>query len=161
MSNKQHTAIFAGSFDPPTLGHVNLIERGLRVFDKITIAVGNTISKTARLTVADRVELLNEIFEKNPKVEIEIFNGLLTQFAKSKGITTLLRGLRTNSDFEYEMQMAAANQFLAPEIETVFLMTEGRFSHISSTLIKEIAKCGGSLKDFVPAVVEKKLKEVL
>lgn len=158
MNMLKKTAICAGSFDPPTNGHINIIERGLKIFDKIVIALGKKEAKVGLFSLEERVDLLKEIFCDNPRIEIDTFDGLLINYAKQKGVSTLLRGLRTIGDFEYEQQMALANKSLEPKIETIFLMTEGQLSHISSSIIKEIVYHGGSVRDMIPPIVEKKLK---
>ena len=150
-------AIYPGSFDPPTLGHLNIVERGLKIFKKITIAVAINTSKTPLLSCEARVELLKDLFKKYPNVEVDSFEGLLVNYAKTQQTGLILRGVRTVADFEYELQMSFANKKLWSEIETIFIMTESRYSHISSSIIKEIAKFGGSLADMVPPNVEKKL----
>lgn len=156
-------AICAGTFDPPTMGHINIIERGLKIFDKLIIAVASAspASKTPIFTVQERVEILREIFHKKDNVEIDTFNGLLVDYAQKIGCNTILRGIRTMSDYEYESQMALANKTLAPQIETIYMMTEGRYAHLSSSIIKEIISCGGSTKGMIHPLVENKLKEKL
>lgn len=155
-------AVCAGSFDPPSQGHINIIERGLKVFGRVIVAVSVNSAKKTVLTPEERVQLLKEIFKKEPRVEVDAFEGkLLVEYARSKKAQALLRGIRTIQDYEYEFQMAIANRKLAPEIETVFMMTESEYSHVSSSLIKEIVSLGGSVDGMIPAVAEKKLKEKL
>jgi pantetheine-phosphate adenylyltransferase len=155
----RHTiAIYPGSFDPPTLGHLNIVERGLGFFKKIIIAVAKNTSKDSLFSPEERVRLLQEIFRKNKNVEVTYFHGLLVEYAKKKKAKVILRGLRTVADYEYELQMAFSNKSLDPGIETVFLMTENRYSHLSSTLIKEIAHFGGSVAKLVPPQVQQALK---
>ena len=154
-------AVCAGSFDPPTNGHINIIERGLKIFDKVIVALGKKKAKTALFSTAERVEMLKLIFKTNPRVEIATFDGLLVDYAKRLGVNTLLRGIRTIGDYEYEQQMSLANKSLEPSIETIFLMTEGRLSHISSSIIKEVIALGGSGRDMIHPVVEEKLKAKL
>lgn len=155
----RHTiAIYPGSFDPPTLGHLNIVERGLAIFKKIIIAVAKNTSKDSLFSPEERVRLLKEIFKKNKNVEVTYFHGLLVDYARKKKAKVILRGLRTVADYEYELQMAFSNKSLDPEIETFFLMTENRYSHLSSTLIKEIAHFGGSVAKLVPAEVQLALK---
>lgn len=151
-------AICAGSFDPPTFGHINMIERGLKIFDKIVVAVVKNESKKATFTAEERIDMLQNILRNSPDVEFDSFAGLLVEYAKSKKIYTLLRGIRTVVDYEYELQMSLANRILEPKIETIFVMTEGRFSHISSSIIKEIIRLGGSCKGMIHPYVEKRLK---
>ncbi len=158
------TAIYPGSFDPPTLGHLNIVERGLGMFRKVIIAVATNTSKKTLLTPEERVELFRAIYKKNKQVEVDYFHGLLVDYALQRKSTVLLRGLRTVADYEYEQQMAFSNKAIHSEIETVFLMTENRYSHISSTLIKEIAHFHGPTKGMVHPLVEKfirkKIKEL-
>lgn len=155
------TAICAGSFDPPTLGHINIIERGLKIFDKIVVAIGINFDKQTTLTVAERTNLLQGLLKNNKNIEITSFDGLLTEFAKKQNCSTLLRGIRNMSDYEYESQMALANKALHSDIETVFMMTEGQYSHLSSTFIREILASGGSCKGMIHPLVEKVLKKKL
>ena len=161
----KHSSVFAvcpGSFDPPTEGHLNIIERGLKMFDKIIVAVAVNSSKKSTLTTAERIELLKILFKNEPRVEIDAFEDqLLVNYVRSKKAGAILRGLRTIQDYEYEFQMALANKHLVPDIETVFMMTESKYSHISSSLIKEIIQLGGPGKGMLPTIVEKKLKEKL
>lgn len=155
-------AVCPGSFDPPTEGHINIVERSLKMFDKVVVAVAVNSSKKTLLSLEERVVLLKDIFKKHPGVEIDTFQDrLLVDYARSKKAQVILRGLRTIQDYEYEFQMALANRQLAPEIETVFMMTESQFSHISSTLIKEILTLGGPGQGLVPSAVEKKVREKL
>ena len=152
-------ALCPGSFDPPTDGHINIIERGLRIFDKITVAVAINRSKKTIFEPKERVEMLKNLLKDKKNVEIDSFEGLLVDYCRKKGIHTILRGIRTVSDYEYELQMSLANRILNPDIETIFMMTEGRFSHISSSIIKEIIAFGGSGSGMIHPVVEKKLRE--
>jgi pantetheine-phosphate adenylyltransferase len=151
-------AIYPGSFDPPTLGHINVVERGLTVFKKIIVAVALNTSKQCLFSPEERLKLLKGIFKGKPNVEVDFFNGLLVDYTQKKGGNVILRGLRTVNDYEYELQMAFSNKSINPEIETMFLMTENQYSHISSTLIKEIAHFGGPIKKMVPAAVERAIK---
>ncbi|MDX1386062.1 MAG: pantetheine-phosphate adenylyltransferase [bacterium] len=155
---KRTIAIYPGSFDPPTLGHINVVERGLTVFKKIIIAVALNTSKECLFTPEERVTLLKTIYKGKPNVEVDFFNGLLVEYAQKKKANVILRGLRTVNDYEYELQMAFSNKSINPDIETMFLMTENQYSHISSTLIKEIAHFGGPIKKMVPPAVEKAIK---
>jgi len=154
-------AIYAGSFDPPTEGHLNLVRRGLKLFDEVIVAVAESTSKRYVFTTAERVELWKQLVRNQPRVKVETFSGLLVNYARGRGATAILRGLRNLTDFEYEITMAATNQTLVPEIEIVFLMTEPRYAHISSTLIKEIVMLGGAVKTMVPRLIERELKKKL
>lgn len=161
-SHECRAAIYPGSFDPPTDGHINIIKRALKFFDKIIVAVAINTSKQTTFTAAERVRLLKEILGEDPQLEIDTLqHKLLVDYAHSKGARVILRGLRTFEDYEYEFQMALANKQMAPDIETVFMMTESQYSHLSSSLIKEIVWLGGSGRGMVPPLVEKKLKEKL
>ncbi len=154
-------AIYPGSFDPLTNGHRNVIERGVKVFDTVVVAVAHNTSKKTIFTLEERVEILNEIFGDREDVKIDYFEGLLVDYVKKRGTNIVLRGMRTVSDFEYELQMALANKSLSQELETVFMVTDSEFSHISSSVIREVVSLGGSAEKMVPDIVEKKLKEKL
>ena len=155
-------AIYPGSFDPITHGHVNVIERGLKIFDRVIVAVAVNSDKKTILTLDERLKLLSDVLGHMDRVDVDSFKDrLLVEYAKSKGAHVLMRGLRTVSDYEYEFQMAHANRALAPDIDTIFMMTESHLSHLSSTLIKEIARYGGSCDGLLDPRVEKKLKEKL
>lgn len=158
---RSKVAIYPGSFDPPTFGHMNIVERGLGIFQKIIIAVARNTSKKSLFNPEERVELLKKLFKGRRDVEIDYFEGLLADYAKQKKTNAILRGLRTVADYEYELQMSFANKNLYPKLETIFMMTESRFSHISSTIIKEIAYFGGSVKGLVHPLVEKTIKTKL
>lgn len=151
-------AIYPGSFDPLTYGHVSIIERGLRIFDKVIVGIAINIQKTPLLTLDERIELIRESFPGD-NVEVDTFQGLLVDYAKSRNCKVVLRGLRAVSDFEYELQMANMNRKLAPEIETVFMMTEESHFYVSSRLVKEVARFGGSVDGLVPEHVKQKLYE--
>lgn len=154
-------AIYPGSFDPFTNGHKNIIERGVRVFDKIVVAVAHNTSKKTVFTVEERVQILNEVFKDRDDVQVDYFEGLLVDYIKRMGTNIVLRGMRTVSDFEFEMQIALANKTLSSDLETVFMVTDNEFSHISSTVIKEVTSLGGTVSHMVPEVVEKRLREKL
>lgn len=156
MSNE--VAIYPGSFDPPTYGHMNIVERGLKIFKKVIVAVALNTSKKTLLIPEERVKLLKKLFKNKKNVEVDFFEGLLVNYAQSKKAKVVLRGLRTVADYEYELQMSFSNKNLYPEMETLFMMTESRYSHISSTIIKEIAFFGGSIKNLVHPDVEKAIQ---
>jgi pantetheine-phosphate adenylyltransferase len=154
-------AIYPGSFDPFTNGHENIIERSVKVFDQIIVAVAHNTSKKTIFTVEERVEILNEIFKNRDDVKVDYFEGLLVEYIKKMGTNVVLRGMRTVSDFEFEMQMALANKTLSSELETVFMVTDSEFSHISSSVIKEVVSLNGSASHMVPKIVETRLREKL
>ena len=156
MSSKtKRIAIYPGSFDPPTDGHLNIIERGAKLFDEVVVAIAVNSSKKPLLSIQERLATLKTLLKKYKNVRLDSFeNKLLVQYARSKKASAILRGLRTVQDYEYEFQMALANKQLAPEIETVFMMTDSGLSHLSSSLVKEILSLGGSGKNLVPPLVE-------
>lgn len=148
-------AIYPGSFDPPTLGHLDLVERAARLFDRVIVAVGSNPAKRPFLTVEERVEALRAATIGLDKVGVDRFEGLLVEFVRRQGARSVVRGLRATSDFDYEFQIAMANRQLAPEIETVFLMTNWEHSFLSSSVVREVALLGGDYSMFVhPAVAE-------
>lgn len=153
------TAIYPGSFDPITNGHVDLIERASRLFDQVIVAVGINLSKTPLLSAEERIAVIEEVVRPFGNVEILGFNNLLVDFAKQNGASVILRGLRAVSDFEFEFQLAGMNRRLAPEIETMFLTPIEQHAFISSTMVREIVRMGGDVSGFVPgaalAVLEK------
>jgi pantetheine-phosphate adenylyltransferase len=152
-------AIYPGTFDPPTNGHLDLIERSAKLFDVLIVAVGESMEKKPLFTLEERLNMLRELCAQYPNVEVAHFKGLLVNFAKEVGAKVIIRGLRAISDFEYEMQMALMNRKLAPNIEIIFLMTSERWSFLSSSLVKEVALLGGCIKDLVPPIVENYLRE--
>ncbi len=151
-------AISPGSFDPITNGHLDLIERAIKIFDKIIVAVAKNPRKKTLFTLEERMYMLEESLKELDDIEIDAFEGLLVNFARSKDAHFIVRGLRVISDFEFEFQMALMNRKLAKDIETVFLMTSRRYSYLSSSMVKEVASLGGCISDLVPKVVESELK---
>ena len=151
------TALYPGSFDPFTLGHLDVLERATAIFDKVIVAVLENPSKTQAFTVQERIEMIRESLTGNGKVEVGAFQGLTVEFAKEVGATSIVRGLRATSDFESEFQMALMNRRLAPDISTVFLMTSFANVFLSSSLIKEVARLGGDVGFAVPPSVAKRL----
>ncbi|PYV07911.1 MAG: pantetheine-phosphate adenylyltransferase [Acidobacteria bacterium] len=152
-------AIYPGSFDPTTNGHLDLIERGSRLFDQLVVAVLTNIEKEPLFGVDERVEMLLDVTRKMKNVEVDTFSGLLVDYAKQKKADAILRGIRAFSDYEYELQMALMNRKLEPKVETVFLMPAESYTYVSSRLVKEIFRHGGSVKGLVPPVVEERLQE--
>ena len=152
-------AIYPGSFDPVTSGHVDVIERGLTIFDEIIVLIAQSSAKKGLFSVEERKEMLHEVFKNNSRVKIDIWDGLLVDYARVHKATALLRGIRAVSDFEYEFQMASMNKRLYKDIETVFVTASDRYHFVSSHLVREVASLGGDLKDIVPPEVERRLLE--
>lgn len=152
------TAIYPGSFDPVTNGHLDLIERGAKIFDRLVVAVLKNIEKTPLFEVPERMDMLREVTKPWSNVEVDVFDGLLMDYARRKNAQVILRGIRAVSDYEYELQMALMNRKLEPRIETVFMMPAETYSYLSSRLVREIALLGGAVKDLVPALVEERLR---
>ena len=157
-SQTPRVAIYPGSFDPLTNGHVDIIERGARIFDAIIVAILANVEKTPLFTENERITIIRDVFKAHENVQVEAFSGLLVDYAQLKKATVLVRGLRAVSDFEYEFQMALMNRHLAPGLETVFMMPDEKYTYISSRLIKEVFTLGGEISGLVPAVVEEKLR---
>jgi pantetheine-phosphate adenylyltransferase len=157
--NADTLAIYPGSFDPLTNGHVDIIERGSGLFDRIIVAILLNVEKSPLFTVAERVEIAREVFAKYPNVEVDTFDGLLVEYARSRGAGVIVRGLRAISDFEYEMQMALMNRHLNPAVETVFMMPAEPYTYVSSRLVKEVVALGGSVTKLVPVLVEQRLRD--
>ena len=154
-------AIFPGSFDPVTFGHLDLIKRATRIFSTVTVAVSVNLQKKPLFTLEERIEMLKETTKGIRGITIEAFDGLIIEYARKKKINVLIRGLRMISDFEYELQMALTNRRLAPDIETIFLMPSEGYSFLSSTLLKEAAALGADISTFVPKSVAKRVRERL
>ncbi len=151
-------AICPGSFDPPTLGHLDIIRRGLRLFDRVIVAVTINVRKKPLFTVEERIEMLRVCFDGDPRVDFDSLEGLLASYARQRGAQAILRGLRAPSDFEYELQMSQMNRHLVPDLETVFLSTEPVGSYVSSSLVKEVASLGGDVGALVPPHVNAALR---
>jgi len=156
------TAIYPGSFDPLTFGHIDILERSVRLFDRIVIAILTNSQKTPLFTIDERLEIVRAIVTPrypNVEIEVDVFHGLLVDYAKRKNAQVIVRGIRAVTDYEYELQMALMNRRLAPEIETVFMMPAENYSYLSSHLVKEIAGHGGTVTGLVPEMVEQRLKD--
>jgi len=153
----QRKAVYPGSFDPVTYGHIDIIKRAARIFDKVIVAVAHNEEKHPLFTIEERVALLKRATKTIRNVTVDDFGGLVVTYVKKKGIHTIIRGLRMISDFEYEFQMALTNRKLDDSIETIFMMPHESYSYVSSKLIKEAAVLGANLKDFVPSYVEKEI----
>lgn len=151
-------AIYPGSFDPVTNGHLDLIERGVKMFDRLIVAVLRNADKAPLFSIAERLEMLREVTAQWPSVEVDVFEGLLVDYARRRGAGVLLRGIRAISDYEYELQMALMNRKLEPRLETVFMMPALSYSYLSARLVREIAQLGGPLKGLVPPQVEARLR---
>jgi pantetheine-phosphate adenylyltransferase len=152
-------AVYPGSFDPLTNGHVDIIERGARLFDRIIVAILVNAEKAPLFSMAERVDIARKVFRDHANVEVDTFDGLLVDYVAKRHANVLVRGLRAVSDFEYEFQMALMNRELAPAIETVFMMPAVKYSYISSRLIKEVFALGGKVHGLVPDMVEARLRE--
>jgi pantetheine-phosphate adenylyltransferase len=154
-------ALYPGSFDPITNGHLDLIQRGSALFDKLFVAILRNDEKEALFSVDERIEMLREVVQGFPNVEVGSFDGLLVEYAKQCGASVILRGIRAVSDYEYELQMALMNRRLGPDIETVFLMASEAHSFLSSKLVKEVIRLGGKITGLVPPSIEGKLRKRL
>lgn len=152
-------ALYPGTFDPVTLGHIDIIYRALHLFDEVTIAIATSESKTPLFSLEERINQIELIFKGNKKVRVIGFTGLVVDLAKEEETNVLLRGLRAVSDFEYEFQLANMNRAMSPDLESVFLTPKAKFSFLSSTLVREIASMGGELSAFVDPIVEEALKK--
>jgi pantetheine-phosphate adenylyltransferase len=150
-------AVYPGSFDPLTNGHVDIIRRGARLFDRIIVAILLNAAKAPLFSAAERVSVIKDVFRDTPSVEADTFEGLLVDYARRKEAAVIVRGLRGVSDFEYEMPMALMNRHLSPEVETVFMAPSAQYTYVSSRLVKEIAALGGPLSGLVPDAVAKQL----
>ncbi|WP_314000431.1 pantetheine-phosphate adenylyltransferase [uncultured Paenibacillus sp.] len=152
-------AVYPGSFDPVTFGHLDIIHRAAKQFDRLIVAVLNNTSKMPMFTVDERKDLLRQVTKDMPNVEIDSFRDLLVRYMKSRQANVIIRGIRSISDFDYELQLASTNRQLDSEIETIFMMTNPKYSYLSSSIVKEIAKFQGNVQDLVPPEVEWALRE--
>ncbi|OCT13858.1 pantetheine-phosphate adenylyltransferase [Paenibacillus pectinilyticus] len=161
MMRQEHgitVAVYPGSFDPVTYGHLDIIHRAAKVFDKLIVAVLNNTSKNALFSLEERIELLRKVTADLPNVEIDGFRDLMVNYMKARNVRLIVRGLRAVSDFEYELQMASTNHKLNPDVETFFMTSKPQFSYLSSSIVKEIAKFHGPVEELVPAEVEEELR---
>ena len=158
-SRNKKIAVYPGTFDPMTRGHVSLIRRGLDVFDGVVVAVAKDTGKNSLFSLEERVEMAQEIFEDEPRVEVEAFSGLLVDYVREKNLNVILRGMRALSDFEHEFQMALMNRKLDHTIQTVFLMTDYKWLYLSLTIVRDVAKLDGDLHGLVHDNVRKRLRE--
>lgn len=155
----RQTAVYPGSFDPITYGHLDIIERGLEVFDEIIIAVAHNSGKKSLFTTQERIELIRQAVAANPRIRVDTFQGLLIDYVVASGARVILRGLRAVSDFEYEFQIAQMNHNLKPEVETLFMMTSVPYGYLSSSIVKEVASLKGPVDSLVPPVVKQALAD--
>ena len=155
----EKTVVYPGSYDPLTNGHIDIIKRGLKIFNKIVVAALKNPSKTYLFSLEERMQIMKDTFAKNDRIEIDYFEGLLVDYLRKRNINTVVRGLRAISDFEIEFQMALLNRQINPQIETIFLVPSVNYSFVSSRLIKQVYQLGGEIKTMVPAIVDQKLKE--
>jgi len=160
MSKSERVALYPGSFDPLTYGHLDLIDRALELFDKVHVAIAKNQDKTALFSTEERLEMARKTL-RGKRVIVDAFDGLVVEYARRHKIKTMIRGLRATSDFDYEFQMALTNRGLASNIDTIFLMPSESHFFLSSRLVKEIARLGGSVRKFVPSLIERALQEKL
>ncbi|MFH1897261.1 MAG: pantetheine-phosphate adenylyltransferase [Candidatus Desantisbacteria bacterium] len=154
--------VYPGTFDPVTLGHLDIVERAIPIFDRVIIAVAkDTGGKPTLFSIEERTQMLRDATKDSPKIEVHSFSGLLIEYVKKAGACSIIRGLRAISDFEHEFQMASINKRLNPSIETLFMMTNESYFFLSSSVVKEIAALGGNLQGFVPEWIEKQIKKKL
>ena len=151
-------AVYPGSFDPVTNGHLDVIARGAKIFDRLIVAVARNLEKDPLFAVKERVEMLEAVTFDWKNVEVDVFDGLLMEYAREKGARVVVRGIRAISDYEYELQMAMMNRKIEPQIETVFMLPGEAYSYLSSRIVKELARLGGSVKGLVPPIVEERLR---
>lgn len=154
-------AIYPGTFDPPTFGHLDLLKRALRLFSRVIMAVSARSHKTPLFSPEERVDMARRLMPDEPALEVELFDGLLMNYARRRGARAVVRGVRAFSDFEYEFQMALTNRKLAPDIETIFLMPAETYSYVSSSVVREVASLGGDTSLFVPPLVHQALQRKL
>ena len=157
-SDKQVVAVYPGSFDPVTNGHLDLIARGAMIFDRLVVAVTHNLEKDPLFDIGERIEMLEAVTFDWKNVEVQMFDGLLVEFARAKGARVIMRGIRAVSDYEYELQMASMNRKIEPQIETVFMLPGESYSYLSSRLVKELALLGGPIQGLVPPMVEERLR---
>ena len=153
MADPERIAVYPGTFDPITNGHVYILKRSLKIFDRVVVAVAENVRKSPLFSLADRREMIADAVDRDPRIEVDAFTGLLVDYMRRRRATTVIRGLRALADFEYEFQAAHMNRHLAPEVETIFLMTSEESFYVSSSLVKEVALMGGDVSRMVPPAV--------
>jgi pantetheine-phosphate adenylyltransferase len=154
---KNHIAIYPGTFDPITYGHIDVVERATELFSKVIVLVARNTSKSPLFTGEERAAMIREVFRNRHTVEVDIFDGLLVEYARKHRASVIVRGLRAVSDFEYEFQMALTNRKLAKTIDTVFLVPHEKYTYLNSTIVREVARLGGDVSDFVPRSIRRHL----
>lgn len=152
-------AVYPGSFDPVTYGHLDIIERSLKIFDRVIVAVARNSMKNALFDIEERVDLIKEVLADNERAVVDTFDGLLVEYVRSRGAAVIIRGLRAISDFEYEFQIAQMNRSIAADVETIFMMTSVPFGYLSSSIVKEVGSLNGPIDGFVPPAVKAALAE--
>lgn len=155
----QHIAIYPGSFDPLTNGHLDIISRGLEIFDTVVVAVACNNEKSGLFSITERIDMINQLVADNPRIQVETFSGLLVDYVVSKKARVILRGLRAVTDFEFEFQLAQMNRTVCEQVETLFMMTSPECAYLSSSIVKEVGRLKGDISKFVPALVADKLRE--
>ena len=159
--SKRRIAVYPASFDPVTNGHLDLIERASRIFDELIVAVAENVEKKGLFTVDERVEMIQDVLGERPNIRVDVIRTLLVDYARKQGAGIVIRGLRALSDFEYEFEMALMNSHMYPDLETVFLMTSERWFYVSSSRLREIVSFGADVSEFVPPIVNARLREKL
>ena len=159
--SKRRIAVYPASFDPITNGHLDLIERASRIFDELIVAVAENVEKKGLFTVDERVEMIQDVLGERPNIRVDVIRSLLVDYARKQGAGIVIRGLRALSDFEYEFEMALMNSHMYPDLETVFLMTSERWFYVSSSRLREIVSFGADVSEFVPPIVNDRLREKL
>lgn len=155
---KQKIAVYPGTFDPVTHGHIDVIKRATKLFSEVIVLVARNTTKSPMFSDTERVEMIREVFSGNRLVRVDSFDGLLVDYARAHDASVIIRGLRAVSDFEYEFQMALTNRKLSPSIDTVFLVPDEKYTYLNSTIVREVARLGGKVSDFVPTFVAKRLR---
>ncbi len=155
----RHIAIYPGSFDPFTNGHMDIVNRGLEIFDTVIVAVARNSEKNSLFSVAERVDMINRLTEQNPRVKVETFEGLLVNYVRDKEARVILRGLRAVTDFEFEFQLAQMNHAVCEQVETLFMMTSPDCAYLSSSIVKEVGRLNGDISSFVPPLVKEELEK--